>query len=77
MIQVGKEENLFSTFFSFLKCRLLLHWLITSELLKLATSDSAQIAKNSKGFTNLIRFFRFRVWEVEIRFFEGDAFLLS
>ena len=77
MIQVGKEENLFSTFFSFLKCRLLLHGLITTELLKLATSDSAQIAENSKGFTNLIKFFRFRIWKIDICCFEGDAFLLS
>ena len=75
MIQVGKEENLFSTFFSFLKCRLLLHWLITSELLKLATSDSAQIAENSKSFTNLIRFLRFRVRKVDMCCFEGHAFL--
>ena len=77
MIQVGKEENLFSNFFSFVKCRLLVHRLLTSELLKLAASDSAQIAENSKGFTNHMRSFRFRVRKVEICCFEGDAFLLS
>ena len=37
------------------------HWLITFEQLELATSDSAQIVENSKGFTNFIAFFRFRV----------------
>ena len=42
------------------------HWLKTFELLKLTTSDSAQIVENSKGFPNLIRFFRFQVRKVEI-----------
>ena len=53
------KENLFTIFFLFLKCGLLLDRLITSEVLELATSDSALIPENSKGLTNLIRFFLF------------------
>ena len=55
--------NLARYFFSLL---VFVHWLLTFELLELATSDSAQIVENSTGFPNLIRFFRFQVRKVEI-----------
>ena len=44
--------NLARYFFSLL---VFVHWLLTFELLELATSDSAQIVENSKGFTNLAK----------------------
>ena len=47
----------------FLSPIVFVHWLITFELLVLATSDSAHIVENSKGSTNLIRFW---VQKVEI-----------
>ena len=42
------------------------HWLITFELLELATSGSAEIVENSKSFTNFVRFFRFQVRKEEM-----------
>ena len=73
----GLKKKSFSTFFSFPKCGLLLHWLITSKLLEQETSYSSQIEDNLKIFPNLMWFFKFRLRKVEICCFKGDAFLLT